>query len=98
MGHRERVRAACSCTTDTLSFTASLRLQIYRGLGIEPILDDRGELDRVLVGQWPYSVRLSVQLSNLSLTESSSHDIHVVKFGNGTPDGDLVEQVWKLMG
>ena len=26
---------------------------MYRGLGIEPILDERGELDRVLVGQWP---------------------------------------------
>jgi hypothetical protein len=57
MGHRERVRAVCSCVTDTLLFAASLRLQIYRGLGIEPILDERGELDRVLVGQWPYCIQ-----------------------------------------
>ncbi|KAF8497095.1 hypothetical protein F5888DRAFT_1700266 [Russula emetica] len=54
-----------------------LRLQIYRGLGIEPILNDDGELDRVLI-------------------KSPSHDIHVVEFGNGTPDDVLVEQVWKL--
>ncbi|KAI9508477.1 hypothetical protein F5148DRAFT_1195947 [Russula earlei] len=54
-----------------------LRLRIYRGLGIQPILDEDGNLDRVLV-------------------ESTSHDIHVVKFGNGTPDEDLIEQIWKL--
>ncbi|KAI0290452.1 hypothetical protein BC826DRAFT_913141 [Russula brevipes] len=54
-----------------------LRLQLYRGLGVEPVLDDDGELDRILV-------------------ESPSHDIHVVKFGKGIPDEDLVEQVWKL--
>jgi hypothetical protein len=67
MGHRELCpRGLDSCArpsslTDT-SFT-SLRLQIYRGLGIQPILDDGGNLDRVLVGQWPYSGRLSVQLT-----------------------------------
>ncbi|KAI0253933.1 hypothetical protein BJV78DRAFT_1280662 [Lactifluus subvellereus] len=54
-----------------------LRLQIYRGLGIEPILDEDGNLDRVLV-------------------KSTSHDIHVVKFNDGVPDEDLVEEIWRL--
>ena len=38
----------------------SLRLQIYRGLGIDPILNDDGELDRVLISQWPLSGRFSM--------------------------------------
>ncbi|KAH9057158.1 hypothetical protein EDB83DRAFT_1074242 [Lactarius deliciosus] len=54
-----------------------LRLRIYRGLGIEPILDEAGHLDRVLV-------------------ESSSHDMHVVKFGGKIPDESLVEDIWRL--
>ena len=42
------------CATLTDAFWAtSLRLQLYRGLGIEPILNDDGELDRVLISQWP---------------------------------------------
>ena len=36
---------------------ACLRLQISRGLGIEPILNDRGELDRVLIGCWDFYVK-----------------------------------------
>jgi hypothetical protein len=34
-----------------LTRLTSLRLQIYRGLGIEPILDEDGNLDRVLVSE-----------------------------------------------
>jgi len=41
-----------------------------------PILNDCGELDRVLVGRWCF--------------------IHLVKFGTGTFDEDLVEQIWGL--
>jgi len=56
---------------------APLRLQIYRGLGIQPILDDRGNLDHALI-------------------ESISDNLHVVKFGEGSAEEDLVERIWKL--
>ena len=37
------------------------------------------------------------QLITLFSTESStSHDMHVVKLGNGIPNEDLVEEVWRL--
>jgi hypothetical protein len=50
------------------AFAISLRLQIYRGLGIEPVLDDDGDLDRVLVGSWSSSLRhLSVSLTDFCL-------------------------------
>jgi hypothetical protein len=49
-----------SILTDTF-WATSLRLQIYRGLGIEPILNDGGELDRVLISQWHLSSCLSIR-------------------------------------
>jgi len=66
----------CQVWTDAL-FKSSLRLQIYRGLGIQPILDDRGNLDHALI-------------------ESISDNLHVVKFGEGSAEEDLVERIWKL--
>ena len=78
-----------------LTRLTSLRLQIYRGLGIEPILDDDGNLDRVLVGEWSLYFAPTIYRP-LRCIESTSHDIHVVKFNNGVPDEDLVEEIWRL--
>jgi len=82
MGQRESPTVFCVVAVgavdrfDRRRFATSLRLQIYRGLRIMPILNDCGELDRVLVGRWCF--------------------IHLVKFGTGTFDEDLVEQIWGL--
>jgi hypothetical protein len=71
MGHREFAVHAAVCSvcaaiklTDAF-WTTSLRLQIYRGLGIEPILNDDAELDRVLISQWPLSGCLSMRWINV---------------------------------
>jgi len=66
MGQRESPAVLCVAAVgavdrfDRREFAASLRLQIYRGPGIEPILNDCGELDRVLpiVGRWHFYVKV----------------------------------------
>jgi len=69
MGQRESPAVLCVAAVgavhrfDRRRFAASLRLQIYRGLGIEPILNDCVELHRVLVGRWHFLRQVSVRLS-----------------------------------
>jgi len=66
--------------------------------GLSRFLTTVGKLDRMLVGRWHFLRQMSVRLTSLTWTESSSpyHNIHVVKFGTGTLDEDLVEQIWGL--
>jgi len=96
-GQRESPAVLCVVVVDAVDrpgrrqFAASLRLQIYCGLGIEPILNDCGELDHVLVGRWHFYVNFCA--INWTKNSSPSHNIHLVKFGPATLDEDLVEQI-----
>ena len=70
------------------------------GLRIEPILNDCGELERVLVGRCHFTSNFcAVNYCSLYLDRElpllpPSHNVHVVKFGTGTLVKDLVEQIW----
>lgn len=47
---------------DGISLRSSLRLQIFRGLGFEPVLDKDGNIEKMLVGMCSASLFMASRL------------------------------------
>jgi kinetochore protein Spc24, fungi type len=74
----------------------SLRLQIYKGLGFEPVIDKRGNMTKMLVSMYSSIVPFIFLMQEIFSSDAQSGDIHSVEFTGEKTNLEYTQLLWKL--
>ncbi len=79
----------------TPMYDASLRLQIYKGLGFEPVMDRTGKMKKMLIRA--YSTGVPNDNSDACVSGAQSGDIHCLTFNDSQKSSyESVHEAWQL--